>query len=530
VLTENIAPRVAFTGMPVQYQKELRFAFGDYVEAYEGSDNTSRPRSRACIALFPIGNSTGSWQLFKIASRSRVCRINMVKLVTSGLIVDAMNAIAKEELEGDEQQSADEAEGSVGAPVGNPEEIHSEVQQEIPAEVPAEIPSDSPEEDKEEQQESGEDKAQPEPNNTTRLGREIRRPTRYLAVTKLSKRERKEIEADKAIKTELKMLFQDLKALRVVKRASIKAGTKILKSHMFVVSKYLASGEFDKMKARLVADGRDQDPELYPDKSSPMVALHSVFTVLGMVASHKWRVTLKIDIKGAFLQTPMEGEPTYMKLDQRMSKYVVEMFPELKTLMEEDGCLYTLMLKAIYGCVQASALWYALIQRTLEAGGYAVSKTDHCVFRKINSERERIYLLLLHVDDIMANIDREEAMTLKARLEKAFGTIQFEEGGRLSYLGMLLELREEGTVVDMSFYAKQLLEGKELKEASSPSTRRTFEVDEGSPLLGHEEKKYFHSTVAKLLFMVKRARPNLLTVVSFLFTRVQGATQQDMDK
>jgi hypothetical protein len=198
VLTENIAPRVAFTGMPVQYQKELRFAFGDYVEAYEGSDNTSRPRSTACIALFPIGNSTGSWQLFKIASRSRVRRTNMVKLVTTGLVADAMNAIAKEELEstlqtqgipemGDEQQSADEAEGSVGAPVGNPEEIHYEVQQEIPAEVPAEIPSDSPEEDKEEQKESGEDQAQPEPNNTTRLGREIRHPTRYLAVTKLSK-------------------------------------------------------------------------------------------------------------------------------------------------------------------------------------------------------------------------------------------------------------------------------------------------------------------------------------------------------
>jgi hypothetical protein len=211
--------------------------------------------------------------------------------------------------------------------------------------------------------------------------------------------------------------------VRVVRGTSIRAGTEILKSHMFKVSKYLASGEFDKMKARLVADGRDQDPELYPDKSSPTVVLHSVFTVLGMVASHKWRVTVKIDIKGAFLQTPMEGEPTYTKLDQKMSKYVVEMFPELKTLMEEDGCLYTLMLKAIYGCVQASALWYALIRQTLEEGGYAVSATDRCVFRKMNSERERIYLLLLHVDDILANVDREEAMTLKARLEKAFGTI-----------------------------------------------------------------------------------------------------------
>jgi hypothetical protein len=95
---------------------------------------------------------------------------------------------------------------------------------------------------------------------------------------------------------------------------------------------------------------------------------------------------------------------------------------------------------------------------------------------------------------------------------------------------MQLELREEGTIIDMSFYAKQLLEGKDFKEASSPSTKRTFEVDEGGPLLDDEEKKYFHSTVAKLLFMAKRARPDLLTEISFLCTWVQGATQQDMGK
>jgi len=95
---------------------------------------------------------------------------------------------------------------------------------------------------------------------------------------------------------------------------------------------------------------------------------------------------------------------------------------------------------------------------------------------------------------------------------------------------MQLELREEGTMVDMSFYVKQLLEEKNFTEAPSPSTKRTFEVDKGSPLLGDKEKKYFHSTVAKLLFMAKRARPDLLTVVSFLCTRVQGATQQDMGK
>jgi plasmid replication initiation protein len=114
---------------------------------------------------------------------------------------------------------------------------------------------------------------------TIRSGRVVNKPSRFLAVTKISRKDWKDQAVEKAIKEEIRMLFEDLKALRVVRRTSIKAGTKILKSHMFVVAKHLASEEFDKMKARLVADGRDQEQELYPDKSSPTVAIHSVFTV-----------------------------------------------------------------------------------------------------------------------------------------------------------------------------------------------------------------------------------------------------------
>ena len=39
-LGENICPRVLFTGVPVDYKKELQLAFGDYVEAFEGTSNT----------------------------------------------------------------------------------------------------------------------------------------------------------------------------------------------------------------------------------------------------------------------------------------------------------------------------------------------------------------------------------------------------------------------------------------------------------------------------------------------------------
>jgi hypothetical protein len=50
-----------------------------------------------------------------------------------------------------------------------------------------------------------------------------------------------------------------------------------------------------KMKAWLVADGRDQFIDLYPNKSLPTVAIHSVFMVLGLVAVKQWRVMVKND-------------------------------------------------------------------------------------------------------------------------------------------------------------------------------------------------------------------------------------------
>jgi hypothetical protein len=97
-LSANTCPRVLFTGTPVPYS-ELSVAFGDYVEAYEGTDNTSEARSAACIALCPVGNSTGSWTLWKLETHMRVRRTNFQKLVTSELVIRAVNALTDDEAE-----------------------------------------------------------------------------------------------------------------------------------------------------------------------------------------------------------------------------------------------------------------------------------------------------------------------------------------------------------------------------------------------------------------------------------------------
>lgn len=81
---------------------------------------------------------------------------------------------------------------------------------------------------------------------------------------------------------------------------------------------------------------------------------------------------------------PMEGELTYMKLNHKITRYIVELCPVMVELVEDDRCIYTLNMKAIYGFIQASALCYVLICKALEGLGCQVSEMDHCIFRKQN--------------------------------------------------------------------------------------------------------------------------------------------------
>jgi len=139
-LNENVCPSVLFTGVPADYKKDLLLVFEDYIEAREGTDNTSRARSSACIALHPASNALGSWVLWKIETRTRVQWLNVKKMVTTDIIIQAMNSVANEsqldELEELEevarQQPAKSAkvigeiiEAAQKTPPRNPEEILS---------------------------------------------------------------------------------------------------------------------------------------------------------------------------------------------------------------------------------------------------------------------------------------------------------------------------------------------------------------------------------------------------------------------
>ena len=97
----------------------------------------------------------------------------------------------------------------------------------------------------------------------------------------------------------------------------------IIRSQMFLKEKYLPTGEFEKLKARLVAGENQQDKELYDDLSSPIVSTCAVMTVFSIAAYEK-RNAVVVNIGGAFLNTDMDtGIDVYMRLDRTMSDMMI---------------------------------------------------------------------------------------------------------------------------------------------------------------------------------------------------------------
>jgi hypothetical protein len=67
-------------------------------------------------------------------------------------------------------------------------------------------------------------------------------------------------------------------------------------------------------------------------------------------------------------------------------------------------------------------------------------------------------------------------------------------------------------------------------EAATPTANHLFEVNPEAKQLDEENAQTFHRIVAKLLFLCKRARPDIQTGVAFLGTRVKSPDVDDWKK
>ena len=122
--------------------------------------------------------------------------------------------------------------------------------------------------------------------------------------------------------------------------------------------------------------------------------------------------------------------------------------------------------------------------------------------------------------------------TLCKGLKEMYGEISRCDGPILNHLGMVFNLSHKGEAkVTMQGYVEDMMVSSDTPNgASTPGIENIFNVHDGVPRATDEEQARFHTIVAKLLYLAKRARPDCLTAVAFLATRVTRCDHVDLEK
>jgi hypothetical protein len=303
---------------------------------------------------------------------------------------------------------------------------------------------------------------------------------------------------------------------------------------------FLKKNSSGKIKGRGCADGRKQREHIpKEDASSPTVAIEAVM-LISVIDAKEGRDVATVDIPGAFMQVDQEGL-VHMKMEGKMAELLVKLDPKLyrKYVQIEKGekVLYVQLKKALYGTLKAALLFWKKLSAKIEESGFVINPYDWCVSNKMINRKQ--CTIIWHVDDLkISHVDAKVNTHVINLINDEFGQeapLTITRGKIHEYPGMTLDFSSPGKVrVIMKDYVQGMLD--EIPDdmdgiAATPAPKHIFDVNEINPVKLDEEKSVmFHHNVAKLLFLYKRAKPDIQTAVAFLCTRFKSPDEDDYKK
>jgi hypothetical protein len=237
---------------------------------------------------------------------------------------------------------------------------------------------------------------------------------------------------------------------------------------------------------------------------------------------------------------PEKGEDrVIMKITGVLVDMLVQLDPEtygpFVVLEKGRKVLYVRVLRAIYGMLQAALLWYKKFRKDLEAIGFKFNPYDPCVANRIIKGSQ--HTIRFHVDDLNSSHKNSKVNDLFVewldRMYGEHGEVKVVRGKVHDYLGMTFDFSVGGKVkIHMKDYVKDMVDGFPVKITGTlprGAPDDLFSEGKGAKL-DKDRAEEFHTTVAKGLFLCKRARPDIQPPISVLCTCVKEPTESDWQK
>ena len=225
---------------------------------------------------------------------------------------------------------------------------------------------------------------------------------------------------------------------------------------MFLKDKYLSSGDFERVKARLVVGGDYVDPAGVGETSSPTVNPVTVMMMINIAAVEGMDISCH-DIKGAFLVPEIDRreEAMYIRLDPAVASVMCEMRPVMQRFVDKKGRIYMRLQKYLYGLPQASFQFNQFLDRKLKHMGFAPLPGDPCAYSRGKGDSRTN--VCIHVDDLMVCAKKKAREAFVRQFKSQDFEFSTQDGPKLSYIGMTINKVENGYVVSQEGYRKELM-------------------------------------------------------------------------
>lgn len=227
----------------------------------------------------------------------------------------------------------------------------------------------------------------------------------------------------------------------------------VLGSKWVFRTKLNADGSLDKLKARLVGKGFDQEEGIdYIETYIPVVRTATVRLVLHVATIQQWEIK-QMDVKNAFLHGDLT-ETVYMT---QPVGFVDPTKPDFVCHLH----------KALYGLKQAPRAWFDKISNFLLEFGFICRIHDPSLF--VYYKNNDLILLLLYVDDMVLTGNNSKALdSLLEELNKQF---RMKDLGQISYfLGIHAQFHTAGLFLSQQKYAEDLLSAASMRDCAPIST------------------------------------------------------------
>ncbi|KAE9167405.1 hypothetical protein PF002_g30886 [Phytophthora fragariae] len=298
--------------------------------------------------------------------------------------------------------------------------------------------------------------------------------------------------------------------LELVPEEEMPIGKRALETMWRFQFKTDSEGNVVRFRPRLCARGDKQEPEV--DFFSM-----EIYSPVARMASFRLFVALceildldpfQCDVDTAFLNAAL-----------KITHYIrrIAGFPIKK------GWVYKVK-HALYGLHQSGREWYDELNTWLENHGWSRCASEPCLY--VYNKGNVLALLLVYVDDIICGTNNEAwKVSFFAELNARYG---IKDQGRLhSYLGVQVELTEEGAFLHQTKYAKDVLRRFGFEDARgcrSPldptiKLRAVTEVDKQPGI-------DCRAAIGSLMYMATGTRPDLAFPVGYLSRFVENPTVQ----